>query len=109
MNKYKNKITYIDNIKFDSKKEANRYTELKLLEKAGLINNLVLQPQFELIPTVRKNGRTYRRTKYIADFMYFSVEEDKTIVEDVKGYKTDVFRLKEKLFNYKFDYELRLI
>lgn len=109
MSKYKNKITYIDGIKFDSKKEANRYNELKLLEKAGEIKELTLQPSFELIPTVRKNGRTYCRTQYIADFMYLDVKEDKYIVEDVKGFKTDVFKLKEKLFNYIYDLELRLI
>lgn len=101
-NKYKNKKTVIDGITFDSKREANRYTELKLMEQAGLIKDLVLQPKFLLQDKFKYRGRTYRKIEYLADFSYFSVEDDILIVEDVKGVKTDVFRLKEKLLIYKF-------
>ncbi len=95
-NKYKNKKTQVDMYVFDSAKEAQRYRELKLLEKAGEISNLELQPRFLLQDSFKKNGRTYRKVEYVADFQY--VENGKTIVEDVKGIQTDVFKLKHKIF-----------
>lgn len=100
--KYRNKKVVVDGIEFDSKKEANRYKELKLLEKAGEIKDLELQKVFELIPSFKKNGKTYRKTTYKADFSYFDTKEGKYIVEDVKGFKTDIYKLKKKLFEYKF-------
>ena len=103
--KYHNKKTFIDGIKFDSKLEAERYAQLKILERAGVIRDLELQPEYELIPSFRKNGNTWRRTVYKADFRYILSENDKTIIEDVKGSTaviTDVFRLKQKLFEYKY-------
>ena len=105
MRKYHNKKTFIDGIKFDSKLEAERYAQLKILERAGVIRDLELQPSFELIPSFRKNGKTWRRTLYKADFRYILSENDKTIIEDVKGSAsviTDVFRLKQKLFEYRY-------
>lgn len=68
---------------FDSAKEAQRYRELKLLERAKKISNLELQPRFLLQESFRKNGKTYRKIEYVADFKY--IEKGKTIVEDVKG------------------------
>jgi len=106
--KYKNKKTIIDGITFDSQKESNRYLELKLLEKAGQIRELELQPEFELLPKIIKHNKTYRKTQYIADFKYFDIKAKKYIVEDVKGFKTKEFRLKEKMFVAKYDYELKL-
>ena len=107
-NKYKNKKTTIDGITFDSKAESNRYLELKLLLKNGDIQELELQPKFLLQESFKKNGKTYRKIEYIADFRY--IQDDKVIVEDVKGIETDVFKLKRKLFEYKYkDYELVLI
>ena len=105
MRKYHNKKTFIDGIKFDSKLEAERYEQLKILERAGVISDLELQPEYELIPSFRKKGKTWRRTVYKADFRYILAEDDKTIIEDVKGsisVITDVFRLKQKLFEYKY-------
>ena len=99
-NKYHNKKVVIDNITFDSKLEATRYQELRLLEKKGIIKDLVLQPSFDLIPTFKKGNKTYRKTCYIADFSYYDTELNKTIVEDTKGFKTDVYILKKKLFEY---------
>ena len=93
MRKYRNKHTFIDGIKFDSKKEAERYIELKLLEKTGEISDLELQPKFHLLPTTKWNGKTLRKISYTADFKYKD-KNGKTIVEDVKGYKTDKYRLK---------------
>jgi hypothetical protein len=105
--KYHSKKTIVDGIKFDSKKEATRYQELKLLEKAGKIKELKLQPEYELIPKFKKNNKTYRKTIYKADFSYFDIEANKYIIEDVKGFKTDVYKLKKKLFEYKYDYEIK--
>lgn len=95
-NKYKNQKVVVDEKTFDSKKEASRYLELKLLEKAGQIRGLILQPSFELIP----KQESERAVKYIADFMY--VENEETIVEDVKGMKTKEYILKRKIFKHKY-------
>lgn len=102
MAKYHNKKVKINSITFDSKLEAQRYTELKLLEKNGYIKDLVLQPSYELIPTFKKNNKTYRKACYIADFSYYDNELGKTIVEDTKGFKTDVYLLKKKMFEYAY-------
>ena len=106
--KYKNKKTQVDMYVFDSAKEAKRYKELKLLERAGEISNLELQPRFLLQESFRKNGRAYRKIEYIADFQY--IENGKTIVEDVKGLQTDVFKIKHKLFEKIYpELELKII
>lgn len=108
MNKYRNKKAVIDNIEFDSKLEANRYVELKLLQRAGKIKNLKLQPRFLLQDSFKKNGKTFRKIEYVADFQY--IENGKTIVEDVKGMQTDVFKLKHKIFEKVYpNLELRII
>ena len=103
--KYHNTKTVADGIKFDSKLEAERYEQLKILERAGVISDLELQPEYELIPSFRKNGKTWRKTVYKADFRYILCENNIIIIEDVKGSTaviTDVFRLKQKLFEYKY-------
>lgn len=102
--KYHNTKTVADGIKFDSKLEAERYAQLKILERAGVIRALELQPSFDLLPSFRKNGKTWRKTVYKADFRYILAKDDRIIIEDVKGSTaviTDVFRLKQKLFEYK--------
>ena len=103
--KYHNKKTVADGIKFDSRLEAERYAQLKMMERAGVIRDLELQPEYELIPSFRKDGKTWRRTVYKADFRYILAEDDRIIIEDVKGSTaviTDVFRLKQKLFEYRY-------
>lgn len=103
--KYHNTKTVADGIKFDSKLEAERYAQLKILERAGVIRALELQPSFELLPSFRKNGKTWRKTVYKADFRYILADGDRIIIEDVKGSTaviTDVFRLKQKLFEYRY-------
>lgn len=100
-NKYKNKKVSIDGIIFDSVKEAKRYNELKLLLRAGKIKSLKLQPSFILQPSFKKNGVTYRAITYKADFSYID-ENGKEVIEDTKGFKTEVFKLKQKLFEYKY-------
>lgn len=109
MNKYHNRKTTVDGIKFDSKAEAKRYTELKLLQKAKLITDLELQPKFELQPKYKNNkGENIRAIIYKADFSY--TEGNKKIVEDVKGMETKEFKLKKKLLEYKYpNIDFRLI
>ena len=105
--KYGAEKTEVDGVLFDSRKEAKRYRELKLLQQAGEISKLRLQPEFELIPRYQKGGHTIRRTVYRADFEYYD-QAGRRIVEDVKGFKTDVYRLKKKLLEYKYpDISLR--
>ena len=100
MNKYKNTKIVVDNIKFESVLEANRYKELKLLQRAKQISNLRLQVPFLLQEGFKKNGKTHRKIEYIADFVY--EENGQTIVEDTKGMKTETFKIKQKLFEYKY-------
>ena len=108
MNKYRNKKIQVDMYVFDSIAESRRYKELKLLERAGEITDLELQPKFLLQEGFKKNGKTYRKIEYTADFMY--TEKGKKIVEDVKGIQTDVFKLKHKLFEKKYpELELKII
>ena len=108
MNKYRNKKVIVEDYVFDSIAESKRYKELKLLLKAGEISDLKLQPRFLLQDSFKKNGKTFRKIEYIADFQY--IENGKTIVEDVKGIQTDVFKLKHKIFEKVYpDLELRII
>ena len=102
-NKYRNTITYYKNIRFSSKKERNRYKELVLLKNAGIISSLELQKKFELQPSYKKNGKTIRSISYIADFYYYDNVKRQYIVEDTKGVKTDVYKIKKKMFEYKYN------
>lgn len=106
-NKFKNKKIIIDGIKFDSKKEGKRYEELKLLEKANLIKNIQLQVKYELQPKYKINNKTIRAINYIADFVYYDNEKNQLIVEDSKGYRTDVYKIKKKLFEYRYGIEIK--
>lgn len=108
MSKYNNKKTQVDMYVFDSAKEAKRYRELVLLERAGEIQNLELQPRFLLQEGFKKNNKAWRKLEYVADFKY--IENGKTVVEDVKGFETKEFKIKRKLFEYKYpDLELKII
>lgn len=99
--KYHNTKVEIDGHKFDSKAEARRYQELRLLEKAGTISGLELQPVFQLQPTFKHQHRgTVLLIKYIADFKYY--EGKRCVVEDVKGFKTKEYELKKKMFLYHY-------
>lgn len=97
--KYRNRQTVVDGIRFDSAKEARRYGELKAAETAGLISDLELQPEFLLEiggrPVLQKS-RGYpngRRVKYVADFRY--TRDGIAVIEDVKGMKTPLYKLKK--------------
>ena len=117
--KYNNKKVMVDGIKFDSKKEAKRYQELKMLEKAGHITDLKRQAKYVLIPAQyeptsevyakgkekgkpKKGKLIERECTYYADFVY--MQGGNTIVEDVKGYREgqayNLFVIKRKLMLY---------
>ena len=100
--KYYAEKTEIDGIKFDSAKESKRYANLKLLERAGVIENLKLQPRFLLQEGFTYNGHKERKIEYVADFQY--ERNGQTIVEDVKSKatRTPVYLLKRKLFLHKY-------
>jgi len=85
---------------YDSKKESVRANELKLLERAGHITELCEQVIFELQPSFKCNGKTERAIKYIADFIYY--KDGDFVVEDVKGFKTDVYKMKRKMLLFKY-------
>lgn len=94
--KYHSRKTVVDGITFDSAKEARRYRELQLMEKAGDISGLTRQQAFTLIPAQRIDGKVVERAvTYKADFCYYL--DGEYVVEDVKGYKTPEYKLKRKL------------
>lgn len=95
-NKYYSRKVTIDGIEFDSQKEARRFCELRLLERAGRITELQRQVKFELIPSQKIDGKVVERAcTYIADFVY--IENGKKVVEDTKGFKTKDYIIKRKL------------
>ena len=105
-NKYHAKKVSKDGRTFDSKHEAGRYAELKLLQRAGKITDLRCQVSFLLIPAQYENGKCIeRKCTYIADFTYR--ENGQFVVEDAKGLKTDVYRIKKKLMLEKYGIRIR--
>ena len=101
-NKYGNEKTVVDGITFASRKEASRYQELKMLEKAGEIVGLVRQQRIELIPKTK----LYKAVYYVPDFIYFDKRSRKTVYEDCKGYSTEVYKLKKKLLYWRHGIEI---
>ena len=95
--KYKNIRVQCNGKWFDSKKEMHRYQQLELLQRAGKIKNLCCQVTYDLLPTTRIDGQTQRKTTYIADFVYWDIEKDCEVIEDVKGMRTDAYKIKRKL------------
>ena len=94
--KYHSRKVTKDGETFDSVKEYRRWCELKLLEKAGKINGLERQKQFELIPSQRFGSKVVERAcNYIADFTYW--QDNRFVVEDTKGFKTKDYIIKRKL------------
>lgn len=123
--KYNNTKVEFDGIKFDSKKEMQRYLALKDAQEKGLISDLKLQVRFELIPAVKEEYVEHLKTKdriktrtlqlpitYTCDFLY--IKDGETIVEDVKASPKIAsldksFILKEKLFRWKFGFSIKRI
>ena len=100
--KYFNRKTLYNGKIYDSKKEAKRAYELEMLQRAGIISNLEKQKKFELQPSFKVNNKTIRQITYIADFYYYDNQKQYWVVEDTKGFKTDTYKIKYKLFLYKY-------
>jgi len=107
MNKYGAIKTIVNGITFMSKAEARRYNELLLLQRAGLIQDIALQPRYTLQPKFSKGSTKYRCIEYVADFAYYDTKKRCQVVEDVKGFKNQIYLLKKKLFEYNYP-ELKL-
>lgn len=102
-NKYGNVKVKVGKFEFDSKAEAAMYTELKALVRKGRIVGLQLQPEFELLPRiVLADGKVQRPITYTADFLFYDSKLGRRRVIDCKGWKTQVYKLKKKMFNAKF-------
>lgn len=113
--KYHNEQTVVRGIRFDSKKEAERYEELMLMLKAGKIRKLKLQQDFTLQEGYKtEDGERVRPIKYVADFTYERKVSDGSggvhwvfEVEDAKGVRTDKYKLKKKLMLERFGITIR--
>lgn len=121
-NKYGNHQVTVDGIKYDSADESRRHAFLKLLEKAGDISNLRYHVRFELIPQITREEIVHLKTKdkvvtrveqtaryYEADFVYIVNKTGEEIVEDFKGFETDLFRFKAALFFYKYGKQITIV
>lgn len=101
-NKYGNVKAEADGMVFDSRKERERYLELKLLVKAKEIRELVCQPRFLILEKFGKDRARY----YVSDFAYFEKDDkgyySRRVVEDCKGYKTETYKLKKAMFIRKY-------
>ena len=118
-NKYGNNEVIVDGKKFQSKKEASRWFELKMLEKAKNISQLERQKKFILIPAQyepdiigprggRKKGRLLEHEcSYIADFYYFDEDTQEYVVEDTKGFRTEKYIIKRKMLLYLYGIRIR--
>lgn len=107
MNKYHNKKMFTEDGKFDSKYELKVWNDLKLLERAHAISNLQRQVPFELIPTIKTTAGTLAKISYVADFVY--KEGDQWYALDSKGFSTDVWNIKKRLFILSYGDVYKLI
>jgi hypothetical protein len=119
--KYRAQPKFVDGIRFHSQREAARYLDLKLLEKAGEIHGLVCQLSFDLFVDDYSVGGKLKRAaakisgkpnphpvkigRYVADFSYWT-KDDKRVVEDVKGFKTPLYRWKKKHVEAQYGLEI---
>lgn len=107
MAKYGNKKVAVDNIVFDSAIESRYYIYLSELQKQGVVTDIALQPVFTLQESFRKEGKLHRAITYKADFQV-SYADGRTEIVDIKGFTTTDFKIKQKMFEYRYR-ELRLI
>lgn len=109
--KYNNRKVEADGYTFDSQAEYRRYCELKLMEQAGEIVELRVHERWELLAAFRRKDGTWQRAiTYEDDFDYIETATGQFVVEDVKGARTQVFRLKEKLFRANYpDFDFRIV
>ena len=118
--KYHNKPVVVDGVRFDGKMEFQRYCFLKMMEQAGEISNLRYHVNYDLIPKGAESiirmpdGReviieTYDRKRfYEADFVYIN-KSGEEIVEDFKGFETESFKFKRKLFNAIYNKDIKIV
>lgn len=105
MSKYHSTPTEVNGIRFDSKREANRWAELRILERAGKIEKLKRQVKYLLIPSQYRDGKCIEReASYIADFVY--IKDGHLVVEDCKGFRTPEYKIKKKLMLQLYDIRL---
>ena len=118
MNKYNARKCSLGDQVFDSQMERARYKELCLMERAGAIKNLQRQVRYELIPA--QYSKKYKTKKgqpkcmeksvaYVADFVYWDKDLGKLVVEDVKGVRTEAYRIKRKLMLWVHGIEIKEI
>ncbi|MBT2603765.1 DUF1064 domain-containing protein [Bacillus sp. ISL-53] len=108
VSKYGNKIVYIDGYKFDSKAEAKYYEQLKWSQLHNQILFFRLQPRYQLQEAFKKNGRTFRKIEYVADFEVHNLDGSIEVI-DVKGVETEGFKIKRKLFEKIYPHKLSLL
>jgi hypothetical protein len=101
MSKYKARKTSVDNIMFDSQLEANFYKTLKLQKRIGEVTDFTLQPTYVLQEGFKRGKRAVKPITYKADFLVTYPDGQQKII-DCKGVKTEVYRIKKKLFEYKY-------
>jgi ribosomal protein S24E len=106
--KYGSKKVEIDGHVFDSKIEARYYEQLKWLQEHNQILFFRLQPRYLLQEAFRKNGKTFRKIEYIADFEVHHLDGSIEVI-DVKGMETEAFKIKRKLFEKKYPHKLSLV
>ena len=98
-NKYNARKTQVNGHTFDSQREARRYRDLQLLERAGRLHSLRLQVPYPLEVAGEQIG------KYVADFVY--TENDEEVIEDSKGYRTPLYRWKKKHLEKQYKITLK--
>lgn len=108
MSKYKNKKVVVDDVNFDSKMESDYYLYLKQLEQQGIVSEFLMQKKYTLLEGYDKNGKKIRPIHYLADFEVHYADGHIEVV-DVKGFLTPDFKLKKKLFEYRFPFTLKLV
>lgn len=99
MAKYGNEKVRSDGYKFDSKVEMKYYEKLKIDKAKELILNFELQPRFELMPSFKRHGKSYRKTEYVGDFLIYRLDGSQCVI-DIKGMATETAKLKKKLFEH---------
>lgn len=106
MSKFNNRKVIVDGHKFDSRHEAQVYLYLKQQQTEGNITQLSLQVPFTLLEKYKINNRTVREIKYIADFTFIN-SDGQLEIWDAKGVRTDCYKLKKKLFEFRYGIEIK--
>lgn len=101
--KYRNIRADFNGRTYDSRKEMRRSAELLFLQNVGVIENLEYQVRFVLLDGyVNNKGEKIRPVCYIADFVYMDKERGRMVVEDTKGMRTEVYKIKKKMFEQRY-------